>query len=193
MLRGIGIFLTGLLLVFAIAIPWRAFGVTDARWGDAEFSLNHGGGFQTYQLGTKIVRDAVHTLVVQYDFAKSGGAVSTINLRYPVTPGVPGGAPLAYLPKNAVVTGCIIDVLTAPTSGSSATIAIGTGQAGNDLKVAAAYSGFSGLMACVPVEDAAHSIKLTADRIPTITIGGLSAPLTAGKINVLIKYILSDP
>lgn len=193
MFSKVGIFLTGLLIIFATALPGPAFAATDAKWADTEFSFNHGSGFQNYLLGTKIVRDSVHVLIVQYDFAKLGGAVGVVNLRYPSTAGVPGGAASAILPKNAVITGCIIDVLTAPTSGSSATIAIGTGQAANDLKTATAYGSYSGLVACVPVETAASAIKLTADRTPTLTIAGIAAPLTAGKINVLIKYMLSDP
>jgi hypothetical protein len=51
-------------------------------------------------------------------------------------------------------------------------------------------------MACVPVGSAATSIKLTANRTPTITITTASTTathsLTAGKINVFIQYLLSD-
>lgn len=159
------------------------FAVKQATEQAAEFSLNKGSGMQKYQLGTLLVRDKVWVLKGVYDFAKQGGATGTINLKniYSNT---------LYLPKGAVIKDCYLDVITAPTSAGSATIAISSGKAANDLKSAAQSSGFSGIMACVPVSTAATAIKLTADVTPVIVIG--TAALTAGKINVIIEYYLSD-
>jgi hypothetical protein len=55
---------------------------------------------------------------------------------------------------------------------------------------ATAFSAYTGLVAGVPVGTAATAIKLTADVKPTITIA--TAALTAGKLNVHIKYQISE-
>jgi hypothetical protein len=156
----------------------------------AAFRFNHGQGFQNDQLGEKVIRDNARDLKVQYNFARQGGAVGTLKLIYPPDPAFPGGAPSGTLPANAIVTGCYIDVITAPTSGGSATIALSTGQGAADLLAATAKASFTGIMACIPVGTAATAIKLTADSVPTLTIA--TAALTAGVINVHIQYVLSD-
>jgi hypothetical protein len=117
-----------------------------------------------------------------YDFDSQGGASGDIVLQ---------GTPL---PKNAIIWDGVVDVITVPESGGSATIAVTTAQSANDLITAAAISGSpwstTGLKALVPVGDAAHGIKMTADRAPKIVIG--TADLTKGKLNLFIEYYLSD-
>lgn len=117
-----------------------------------------------------------------YDFDAQGGVAGDIVL---------AGNPL---PKNAIVWDGVVDVITVPESGGSATIAVTTAQSANDLITAAAISGApwstTGSKALVPVGDAANSIKMTADRSPKIVVG--TADLTKGKFNLFIEYYLSD-
>lgn len=116
-----------------------------------------------------------------YDFDIQGGAQGDITL---------AGEPL---PKNAIVWDGVVDVITALV-GSGASAAVSTSQSANDLITSAAISGApwstTGSKALVPVGDAAHSIKMTADRAPKLVIA--SADLTAGKFNLFIEYYLSD-
>lgn len=176
----------GLFLLF-LTVPSHA--ITQAGARNAEFAVNHGGGLQKYQIGTLIARDKIWDLVVQYDFAKSGGAISTITLPYPSSAGGPG-AVSAKLPKGAVVIGCYIDVITALTTSASGTMALSTGQAANDLKAALAAASYTGIVACVPVGTAATAIKLTADSTPNAVIA--TGAITAGKFNLHIQYVLSE-
>lgn len=148
---------------------------------DAAFKLNNSPLGSQVRLGDLMMYKKVQIMRAQYKFASLGGAVSTVTLL-----DLDGKA--AVLPSGAIVVNCLIDVVTAPTSGGAATVALGTGQAGNDLKAATAIASYTGLVACVPVGSAATSIKLTANRSPTATIA--VAALTAGEINVLIHYLV---
>lgn len=180
-------FIGFLILALTLTVmPKNSSAATLAEVNACEYGLNLAspGQMQKCLLGSKIQKGRVHSMKGTWNFAVDGGSsAAAIGLKGP------NGKALT-LPNKAIVRDCIIDVITAPTSAGSATIAIGTGQAANDLKVAAAYSGFSALMACVPVGTAATAIKLTADRSPTLTIA--TAPLTAGKINVIIDYEISE-
>lgn len=182
-------FLVPLLLSLVSACVNPAFAASRDSEYKAEFRFNRGSGFQNDQLGTKVIEDSVRDLRVTYDFAASGGAIGAVTLPRPATPGR-GAAPFGQLPKNAIVVGCYIDVLTAMNGGSGATIALSTGQAANDLKTATGFASYTGIVACVPTGSAATSIKLTADAKPTATIA--TNTITAGKFNVHIFYILSD-
>lgn len=175
-----------LLLALAL-IPVTGFSALPSP-GESEFLLNQGYGAST-QLGTQVVSKKVHVLRGQWSYAVAGGASGSLSLR-----DVDGKA--AVIPDNAIVQDCVIDVITAPTSSAYPTVAFSTGQSAGDLKTATAIASVSGLMACVPVGSAATSIKMTADRTPTITITTVSVTathsLTAGKIDVFIKYILGE-
>ena len=182
--------LSPFLVVLAFCLPAQAS--SDAAEGNAEFSFNHGSGFQNYKLGTKLVRDTTHDLLVQYNFSAMGGALTQkLLLRTPPTVGFPTGGPSGTLPKNAIVVGCYIDTTTALGSPGGTTIALSTGQTTGDLLAATAYSSYSGIQACTPTGSASTAIKLTADRQPFMTIQG--AKLTAGNINLHIQYLMSDP
>jgi hypothetical protein len=175
------------LLALSLAVCSSAFAVgakTRADWLGMEQALNLSATAGPSNLiGTKMVKEVMHTLKATYDFSVSGGAIGAITLL-----GEDGKA--AKLPKNAIVRDCIIDVITAPTSGGSATIALGTGQSATDLKAATAIATYTGLLACVPVGSAATAIKLTADSTMSATIA--TAALTAGKINVWVDYSVSS-
>ena len=120
---------------------------------------------------------ARHLVVASYDFAKHGGAIGDIVLD------------TSALPDNAIITQAWIDVVTAPTSGGSATMAL-TVQSAGDIKAALAVASWTGIVACVPVGTAASAIKLTAERKVTMAIA--VAALTAGKIKVFVEYIQSE-
>ncbi len=177
------------LMVFLIAMMTlftaNSIAATQLATKGAEYDLNLAspGAMAKHQLGSLVVSQKKWVLKGTYDFAVQGGAISTIKLR---------GDDLKELklPKGAIVSYCAIDVLSALTSGGSATVAVSTGKTAADLKAATAYGSITGLVACVPVGTVATSIKLTADVIPTITVAG--AALTGGKFNVLIEYTLSD-
>lgn len=150
----------------------------------AEFDLNKAspGAMQKHQLGTLVVQHQVRLLKGIYDFAIQGGATGTGNLVG--TNGKP-----VIIPNKAIVIGCIIDVQTPGTTSNAGTLALGTGQAGNDLKVATGAASYTGLVACTPVGSAATSIKMTADRTMTYTIANA---LTNGKLTVDVQYIMGE-
>jgi hypothetical protein len=113
---------------------------------------------------------------VTYDFAEYGGAVGTIDL------------PLD-LPDNAIIWDGVADVVVAPTSGGSATIAFGLNTT-TDIKGATAIASYTGLVTLIPVGTAATAVKATAARSLTMTIG--TAPLIGGLINIFVNYYLGD-
>lgn len=176
-------FLT-LLLALVPVLSFAAFKTP----AETRFLMNQGYG-STVQLGSQLIDKKVHTLKAQYDFANLGGTSGSKNLL-----DVDGKA--AKLPDNAIVVDCLIDVITAPTSTGVPTLAISTGESAADIKAATALGSYTGLVACIPVGSAATSIKMTAERTPTITVTTVSVnadgTLTAGKLNVLIQYLLSD-
>lgn len=135
-----------------------------------------------------------------YDVAVDGGATGTYT------------CPLV-IPDNAIIIESWIDVLTTFTDGASdtATIAVSTGQSANDLVSAISVAtagdvwdaGIRGTLATFPNlgADAAHDsalegialvagtkLKMTANRKPTVVVG--TAALTAGKMEVFIRYII---
>lgn len=116
-----------------------------------------------------------------YDFAVDGGAVGTI------TP-----ATTCVIPDGAIVYQAITNVITAPTTGSTTTVAVQI-QSANDLHTAASVAGApwstTGLKAATPVGTAATGIIMTADRTAKVVIG--SADLTGGKFTTYILYMLA--
>lgn len=114
----------------------------------------------------------------EYDFAKEGGAIGTINLR--------GGV----VPKGALVTNVTIDVETALTSGGAATIAANL-EAAADMKAATAVATYAlnAIIAGIPVGTAATTVRTTANRKPTITVA--AAALTAGKMTIAYEYLVT--
>jgi hypothetical protein len=112
-----------------------------------------------------------------YDFAVQGGAVSSITLT--------GDS----IPSGAILLDSVINVETVLTSGGSATVAINTEAAG-DIQTAAAYSGTPWSTATAKrgtLTATSAPVKTTAARNIVATIA--TAALTAGKFQVLIRYI----
>jgi hypothetical protein len=116
---------------------------------------------------------------VRYDFAVEGGAIGTIGL-----------AGATIIPLGAVIMGGFVDVITPPTSGGGATIAIQV-EGANDIVNAAAISGApwstTGRKSVIPAYTGATSVKTTAARDISAVIA--TATLTAGVFDVYLAYI----
>ena len=114
-----------------------------------------------------------------YSFAADGGAVSTI----PLTGGL-------VIPSGAILLAAYLEVVTPPTSGGAATIAVQVESAG-DIQAAAAVSGAPWSTAGVKLSSArtfaAAPVKTTADRDISIVIA--AATLTAGVFRVYVITI----
>ncbi len=135
------------------------------------FSPLEGSGTELHQ--TKNCVKAV------WDFAVQGGAVGTLNLKDDQGDEI-------VLPAGAIITGGMIDVLTAMDSaGGTGTIALGA-NTGVDLLAAVDADTLSDLVAIVPVGTAATAVKLTAASNVKLDIG--TEALTAGKIAVYLEY-----
>jgi hypothetical protein len=169
-----------LLAMFAA----QANAATQAEINAAQFNFNRGSAAMAkHQLGTVVFKQRETSMKCTYDFSTQGGAVGTVNLKAE-------DGKNCTIPKKAIIRDTLIDVVTAPTSGGSATIAIGSGASATDLKGATAIASYTGLVAGIPIGSAATAIKMAADQNPYITIA--TAALTAGKLNVHIKYQLSE-
>lgn len=178
------IFIASLVLICS-SLP--AFALTKEQMLKAEFELNKANpnAMAVDQLGSQTIQRKKQVLKATYSFAVQGGVFgSAISLLDSVT----GKA--ATLPKGAIVSDCLLDFKTTTTSLGSATISISTGQGAADLKSALAVASGTGLVTCIPIGSAATAIKMTANQSPTITIN--TASLTAGVLNVLIEYWMSD-
>lgn len=132
--------------------------------------------------GDFIVLQAKQILRARYDFSIQGGAIGAINL-------LDDNGKAAVIPDNAIITKVLVDVITAPTSGGAATIALGANTT-TDIKAATAIASYTGIVACVPVETAASCVKTTADRNVVATVA--TAALTAGRFYVLVEYIVTE-
>lgn len=113
---------------------------------------------------------------ITYDFAVSGGAISTINLG-PV------------IPINTVVFGALFHVITTFT-GAANTVALGLNTT-TDLQAATAVAtyGTQGVHALVPVFTAASAFLLTAARQLQFTIA--AGAITAGKMVIYLATYAS--
>jgi len=116
-----------------------------------------------------------------YDFGDSGGGVGSIVI--------------GSIPDNSSITKSIYEVLTTPTSGGAASIALGV--ATDDTSGITEASSFSGDNFDVgyhntPVDGTASAFttKSTAERNVLLTIS--TADLTAGLIHVWWEYIISE-
>lgn len=193
-------FLLALALALSLAPVAQAIDQTRPDLDATQHLLNTGsqtpGVFSRYSLGTQIVTNQKKVVRCTYDFAQVGGAIAAINMRASTL--LPGEVTLqpCRLPKGALITAAYMDTITTLTSGGSATVAISSGEAAGDLLAALAYTDgkFTGAAshpaAMIPVGTAATAFKLTADRIPTVTVA--VATLTAGKFYVIIEYDLSQ-
>ncbi len=113
----------------------------------------------------------------QYDFAIQGGAISQI------CSGV-------YIPDDAIVIGAFSEEVTNFTSTAGGTMSIDL-ESEADIFADTAVASWSGIQEGVPkVETSSTFIKLTARRQLCVEIE--SSPMTAGKLNYWIQYILGN-
>lgn len=138
--------------------------------------------------------DGVQVQEYVYDFAVDGGAVSTITLS-----NKDGVDPL---PTGAIVKAVTLRVLTAFTSGGSATLAWGNGDdpdgySGAGIAVASLVAGFlangwDNASALLWDDTNDHQIPLLIDDATTgavvVQIG--TAAMTAGKAVIMVEYLL---
>ena len=116
--------------------------------------------------------------VYEYDFAKHGGAVSSIS----ITP--------KLIPTGGVILGGMVHVKTALV-GSGASVAFYAVNAGDILETTAITSlTLNALLDVVPVYTAATAIRCTAHTQLTMVIS--AAALTAGKIAVGLAWGSTD-
>jgi hypothetical protein len=124
----------------------------------------------------------IKTAVGEYDFAVDGGAISTITLRSSNSLGNAVGS-------GAVILGGYIEVDTVVTSGGAGTLGVNSEAAG-DLLAATVVSGApwssTGRKSIIPVFTGATTVKTTAARALTVTVGAFA--LTAGKFRVVVFY-----
>ena len=129
------------------------------------------------KLGSRVL----HVKKFTYDFSVAGGAVGIIAL-------TDDRGNTQTLPDNAVIISSHIEVLTGVTSGASATVAFGIG--GTPALFLAA-TGKASLGAGVTLlGEASTPTKLTAAKSVIATVA--TAPLTAGKFNVWVRYYQGD-
>lgn len=129
-----------------------------------------------------LIHESPNVLKAVYDFSVLGGAIGSVNL-------VDDLGNAAKLPLGAIITRTFIDVITAPTSGGSATVAL-TAQTAGDLKAALAIASLTGLVEGLQTGAISAAVKLTADRQLLATIA--TAALTAGKFNLFVHYVLGN-
>lgn len=161
--------------------------IANAALDDAgEYVLNHfsGSNLARYRVGTEL-RQVKKVAKLTFNFAtyKSGTTVAT------------GAYVLGTLPKDAIVTRTFVDVITGFTSqGTNAgTVALSI-QSANDVKTATAvsdgYYANTGLKIGAQDDAIGNFLKLTAQRNVTATVA--TQKLTAGKLNLVVEYLLSE-
>lgn len=179
-------------LVFGLIALFGSLGVAHLT-AEQEYILNHTNASSARaQLGT-LLNKTQNLLVAKYSYAVQGGSTAAdisllTDLKDPRS--------YAKLPDNAVIRNVWIDVITAPTSGSTVTTLAFKAQSAGDLLASVLKTSFPSIFAQgVPTGATTTFIKMTADRTIKLTVGPVtlgSAPLTAGKINVYIDYALGD-
>ncbi len=129
--------------------------------------------------GVPFSANALRVARARYSFAADGGAVGSINL-----------AGASIIPAGAIVLATLLSVVTPPTSGGAATIAVGVEAAG-DQQTAAAISGApwsaAGAKWATQTFTTAPDVTTAArDIVATIA----TAALTAGVFDVYVFYLL---
>lgn len=135
-----------------------------------------------YRLG-KFLDNGVGCIKATYDFSVQGGAVqNNLALLDPE-----GNA--AKLPSGCIVLNAFVHVITACTSGGSATVDVEI-EADADLSAAIAVASLAAnaSIQCIPdYATLSDAVRTTAERSIAIDIN--VAALTAGKFNVFVMYV----
>lgn len=158
---------------------------------DQEYLLNHG-DFQKSQLGTLVNRTR-NLLVAKYSYAVQGGSTSAaISLLTDLN----NKTSYATLPNKAIITNAWINFITSPTSSNgSATLALQSLSAGDLLAPTTLTLLPPVYKQGIPNGATTTFIKLTSSKTIKAVVGpttGGSAPLSAGKFDVFIEYVLGN-
>lgn len=141
------------------------------------------------------IKNKKHVAAYLYDFDVDGGAQGTISLS--------GKAGFDPLPDNAIVTSVYLNVITAFTSGGSATLEWGNttdpnGYSGATVAVAtltvdSVHNGHDNAAALLwdDTNDHALFFKANSDNDRDISVTIATADMTAGKAEVVVEYYLS--
>ena len=136
------------------------------------------------QVPTAMALGVPRTARAKYVFSVDGGAQGTI------TP-----ASNSTIPINALVYGAIVDVLVAPLSGGSATIAIGTaaGSSTTSIKIATAVATYAlnAILPGTPVFTAGTAFKMSAAGAITVTVAAADL-ITAGTLDIIVFYVVAS-
>lgn len=171
------------ILALLVAVP--LFGATVIS-NNGAYQINRSSAVaRKYSLGTQAMAAGTLGVKAQYDFAKSGGASGDITL-------LDHEGLAVKLPNKAIITNCLIDVATQPTSSTSSGSLAFSSSAVGDLKAATFVAGYTttSRIACIPTGSTGTMIKLSSEATLKVRIG--SEALTAGKINVWVQYVLSE-
>ena len=113
-----------------------------------------------------------------YDFALDGGAVGFISLK---------GTKANALPTGAVVLSAHYQVVTAFTSGGSATVALGDAGSGARYLAATAYNNAAYTLNLPAAVAIGVPALVSSDNIANVGITVAVAALTAGKLRIVIR------
>lgn len=153
---------------------------------DEEYVLNHSSAAsQKAQLGT-LINKTRNLLVAKYSYAVQGGTTaSDISLITDFS------KPKSYavLPNKAIITNVWIHTVTQPASSSTSTVSVNAVSAG-DLKAAVNVTSWGPTIQGIPNGATTNFIKLSAQKTIKATVN--TTPLTAGKFDVFIEYVLGD-
>lgn len=172
-----------LLIAFSSLVTFAALPVTSTQ----AYQLNRVSKlFADAQVGTNLRNAQQFGMKAVWDYSVSGGAAnSDITLLDTERKAV-------KLPTGAIITNCLIDVVTQPTSSTTSGKIAFSSKAVADLKASTAIASYttSSRIACIPDGTVGAMIKLASEG--TIKIRTGSEALTAGKINVWVEYVLSE-
>lgn len=159
---------------------------------DQEYILNGmNSQAQKVQLGT-LINKTLNLLVARYSYAVQGGSTSSA---ISLLTNLNNKRSYAVLPSGAVIKNVWVNVLTAPTSGSTlATVALQAASAG-DLLGSTLVTALPTFQQGVPTGATSTFVKLNAQKTIKVQVGPAaagSAPLTAGKFDVFIEYVLGN-
>lgn len=174
------------LLLTLLLLPIISNAATVLQSADA-YKINRASKLNSdLRLGTRILdasQQGVRGKWVYSDAAS--GAIGAHNL-------VDHEGQIIKLPASAVITDCVMDVVTQPLPTTTTAVASINTQGDNaNVKGYQHYSLLTtGLKDCTPTGTAASAIKIASEKALQITFS--SEAVTAGKILVWVEYVLSE-
>jgi len=170
----------GFLLLFSTLLGGSAYAIFPQDKINQNLLLKYNASTPVEGIGT-LLNQTKNMMRVTYDIAVLAGT-GTIPL-------VDDQGNAAYLPKGALVTNVVMNVLTQPLP-STSSVALQLLTAG-DLMAEKAQSAVTGIVAGVPVGTAATwkgPVTAVNGTIPNVVLTG--STLTAGKIEWFIEYVI---